>query len=445
MDNPDQPASGSPPEPVAVVEVNERSESKTERIATMRNELAILQRHLLDAQELINGEVQARADDVARIEQAEARAKAAEAKANESAARMAELAKDNSELLTRVEIAEKAADELMAKHKELSAQLDGHGSSLNDLKAQLAARDTELAARNAELDAKNNELFAKAAEREVEQAALREAKEALATRESELANWKTDRESLLATQARLEGELEELKKAFEAGRGRAQVMANKLATWSTEMLDTVVPEPRPGLPPLPARPSASKPPPIPGARASRTSSTPATEPHDEPVQVEAIPVVAIEPAKAPEASGARGAMLALVGLVVGVCITVAIVKLTADSAPAASEAREVTPPPSASPTEQPAIVTAKPEGALADAPAGSGAAVTPPAEVRTQGVIVLPASAANHRVYIDGKRLEPTNGRIEVLCGHHEIKIGSEGEPQPIEVRCDGDTTFGAP
>src|SRR5205823_4875648 len=129
-----------------------------------------------------------------------------------------------------------------------------------------------------------------------------------------------------ATKARLEGDLEETKRAYEVGRGKAQVLANKLASFSTELLDVVVVADA-----RPSRLHPSKPPPIPTARPSRTF--PAAAPGEAQV-VEAIPVVAIEPVTARLPSITRSVVLVLGGLVVGVGLSFAVVKLTEDATPA---------------------------------------------------------------------------------------------------------------
>ena len=50
-----------------------------------------------------------------------------------------------------------------------------------------------------------------------------------------------------------------------------------------------------------------------------------------------------------------------------------------------------------------------------------------PAAGASEGVLVLPASAAGHRVYVDGKLKGDGATPIVVSCGKHTVKVGSAG------------------
>ena len=53
-----------------------------------------------------------------------------------------------------------------------------------------------------------------------------------------------------------------------------------------------------------------------------------------------------------------------------------------------------------------------------------------------RGRIVLPASAADHRVFVDGRAAVVSDSRVIVTCGHHEVRIGTQGRAVPIDVAC---------
>jgi hypothetical protein len=54
-----------------------------------------------------------------------------------------------------------------------------------------------------------------------------------------------------------------------------------------------------------------------------------------------------------------------------------------------------------------------------------------------KGTVRLPSRASGHRVYVDGRRAPVDEyGTLRLRCGPHVIQIGSQGTPEPIEVRC---------
>lgn len=55
-----------------------------------------------------------------------------------------------------------------------------------------------------------------------------------------------------------------------------------------------------------------------------------------------------------------------------------------------------------------------------------------------KGAIGLPAGAAGHRVFVDG-RVAPTSlNTVVVDCGPHTVKIGHDGRDQEVDVPCGG-------
>ena len=55
-----------------------------------------------------------------------------------------------------------------------------------------------------------------------------------------------------------------------------------------------------------------------------------------------------------------------------------------------------------------------------------------------KGALALPANAAGHRVFIDGKVVASALGTAVVDCGTHTVKIGHDGRDQVIDVPCGG-------
>ena len=163
--------------------------AKAERIAAMRRELAELQRQLIEAQQRIATELQGRAEDAERLETTEARLHEHEAKVHEGAAREAALA---SELAN------------------LNTQLSAIGATTEELRRQVASRETQLEdARQQHRDA--------TARLEAQTASLADTKAQLETRAADLAARTTERDSEQAAKARLEQELaDERKKHGEA-------------------------------------------------------------------------------------------------------------------------------------------------------------------------------------------------------------------------------------
>ena len=60
-------------------------------------------------------------------------------------------------------------------------------------------------------------------------------------------------------------------------------------------------------------------------------------------------------------------------------------------------------------------------------------------------MLVLPDDAAGHRLFVDGKNIEFTGVRATVPCGKHEIRIGSHGTPQTLDIACGGETAMPKP
>ena len=497
MDSPDRPPSSSaPPDDGSAVVADrpagpeagapaavEVAEGKTERIAVMRHSLAELQRQLLDAQQRIAAELQGRAEDADRFEELEARVQTHEVKAREDAARIAELGAEAADVRARLESASKTGEELRrelaardarieeshTKHRELTEQLETHVSSLRDTKSLLAARDAELATRLAERDADQatrtrleHELEASVGKHrelteqlETHATSLREAKALLADRDATLATRTAERDAQQETRTRLEGELEEARRALDAGRARAQELAKQLTSFGTEMLEAVVTGDPRGAPPARSAavpPSAPKPPDLPGTRPPRLPTGPHADPVEDAQVIEAKPVAAVEPSKVPARSRTGASILVLGGIAVGVVVSLAVGELGGSTTTTATQPRDVAGEPlAASPVasavggDQPTVPAADASASPEDAWNASTSGAAPSADAQRTGIIVLPAEADGHRVFVDGRRFEPKNGRVEVPCGKHDVRIGGRGEPRMLDVACDGETELREP
>jgi hypothetical protein len=75
-------------------------------------------------------------------------------------------------------------------------------------------------------------------------------------------------------------------------------------------------------------------------------------------------------------------------------------------------------------------------------------------EVETMGTVRLPARAAGHRIFVDGRRAKTPQQQQEqqppdedadgvaplrLRCGSHLVQIGSGGTPERIEIPCGGE------
>jgi hypothetical protein len=54
------------------------------------------------------------------------------------------------------------------------------------------------------------------------------------------------------------------------------------------------------------------------------------------------------------------------------------------------------------------------------------------------GEIELPASAAGHRVFVDGKVAGEGAAPLRIHCGSHVVRVGSAGAERKIDLPCGG-------
>jgi hypothetical protein len=425
-----------PSGPASVPERSEHSvmeglpQWKADRVAAMRRELAELQRQLIESQQRIATELQGRADDAERYEALETRLQAQEAESQQRVSRAAEVETELATLRKDIATRDTLIEEARQRHREMTEQLDGQRALLQTRDAELATRTTEVAEQRKQQQAATGQL-------EVQTKALADANALVQTRDTELATMKAERDASKA-------ESEQARRDLEGARAKARDIANQLVRFGQDLTDGGVRtdgEPKPvtaiepsssGLvPPLPKR---AQPPALPQRRA----------------EVETIVDVT---ADAKPAGSRVGSMLLVVGgVALGCVVTLAIMNASSSrsTAAAAEPAASASAVPAEAVVEPPPAAAINVEGTAESAAAEptpvvpeTGAIETPsptaPVEATT-GTIVLPREAANHRVFVDGRVVEVNSSRAVVSCGTREIKIGSRGTAQTIDVACGGTT-----
>jgi hypothetical protein len=406
--------------------------AKAERIASMRRELAELQRQLTEAQQRIATELQGRADDAERLEALEARLQANEVKAQQDAAR---------------------TDELVAEVASLRSQGSSATATAEEVRRELASHDAQIEEVRQQHRAATEQL-------EAERLALNEAKTTLQNRDRELEEARKQHGEIIATRdselAAITSERDALKTEIAAAHARARDVANQLARVGHDLMGGVggaqlvaSSEPSPSVTGRSAE--RPKPPPVPLARAAA---------HTEPREPESILEVTEE-----SKSKLRLAVVLVSGVILGCVVTIACTRWTGSSAstpderadPGATPSSVIASPRVTAPVS-PSVVGGQTIGVsdLSVAPPTSISApdvetgakkesdARAPAESATDGVIVLPQEAEEHRVYVDGHVVRVKNSRAVVPCGTREIRIGSRGTSKTVGVVCGGETTVPA-
>jgi hypothetical protein len=174
-----------------------------------------------------------------------------------------------------------------------------------------------------------------------------------------------------------------------------------------------------------------------------------------PVEVPpTAPAVAHDSAPPPASRKRTGQIAVIAALGVGCCIlfAAALVRLAGDhgradekpaatasvtqvptmvrptSTPTPTETPTPTPTPTPTQTPTPTPTPAPPE--VASAPAVAEAL---PGKM---GEIQPPSAAAGHRIFVDGRVVGEGTAAIRLPCGTHQVRIGSAGRLQSIDVPC---------
>jgi hypothetical protein len=58
------------------------------------------------------------------------------------------------------------------------------------------------------------------------------------------------------------------------------------------------------------------------------------------------------------------------------------------------------------------------------------------------GVVVFPPDALSHRIFVDGRVVEPNDARVEVRCGNRDVRVGSQGTSRKLYVACGKETSW---
>lgn len=410
---------------------------KAERVAAMRRELAELQKQLTEAQQRIATELQGRADDAERLEDLEAEVAELRAKAA-------------------------AAEDVQSTHAKLESELEEERTKHRDAREQLAMQETALSDANALVVTRNTELAEITSKRDAVQAELDAAK-----REIEVAR------------ARL---WDVAKQIVQLGNGLLEP-APVTAEPPKPVVDDVRVEPKSVVEDVRVEPKSEEAAPA-EASPAESGSKPAiplpavkrAEPPPIPARVDsdldAAPIFEVTEEAKP-ASPLRTAMVLIGGVAAGCAVTFALMRGHGATARAAVDTQDMAAPieaPAAANTPpamqgepaamqpspaQPDVTTPPTEATATNtAPAATNTAPTATntataatntasaAAASTEGVIVLPESADGHRVYVDRKVVQVKDSRATVSCGTHEVRIGSSGTAQTIDIACGGETTL---
>jgi hypothetical protein len=438
----------SQPPPIPNQAARERSEHsvmeglpdwKADRIAGMRRELADLQQQLIASQQRIQTELQGRADDADRFEALEARLQEQEAKSQQDATRAKELDIEITSL--RVQLGslgttvEEVRKELAARdmqledarkqHRDLTQQFE---AQLQDAKKLIETRDAELATRTSEreteqttrtrleqeLEAQRGKLKELSDQLELQFASLRDAQALAATRDTDLTTITTERDALKT-------ELETVRRDLDAARIKARDVGTELMRIGQDVID--------GVGVIRARAEKSQPPPVPTRQ----------------------PETILEVTEEPKGSRIGSVLLILAGVILGCGVTIAIAKASNTGSSAAAYQNDVPAPSAAAVEPQPAVEQPVVEQPVIDPapPAETSVSARPnletaprPSVQTTDGVIVLPKDADGHRVFVDGQVVDINRSRAVVACGTREVRIGSRGTARKFDVECGGETAI---
>jgi hypothetical protein len=407
-------------------------DTKTERIASMRRELADLQQHLIQAQQRVATELHGRVEDAERLEALETFVQEHELNSQKEARRVGELETEIAGLRSQHATATATTEELrrdIAAHRE---ELEARSSSLSEVKTLLEARDAELATRTTERETEQATRSRLELELENHRAQHRDVTDQLELQFTSLRDTKAllatlTAEHTAATSERdtFKSELEAARRELDASRTKLGDVANQLVRLGQDLGDGGVIAKRPQPPPVPQSPP----------------QRPTT-----PVEVETI--VMTEEAK--PASRIGSALFMLGGVIVGCAMTIAIMKWVSTTddqgaTPSTQIAAPVLPEPNpvmraenVRPSPPPTSDTVNAQPNQDSAPA----ITAQPTTNTTDGVIVLPASAAGHRVFVDGRLVEVKNSRASVPCGSHEVRIGSSGTGRKLDIVCGSETAL---
>ncbi len=477
-------------------------EAKAERVAAMRRELADLQRQLIDAQQRIATELQGRAEDAERFE-------ALEAKTQQSATRIKELETEITGLRSQLTTIETTADDVRrdvktrdaeleaarTQHAEINERLKATTTSLDETKATLTTREAEVATLTSERDTNREAIAALTKERDALKTELEQVRGEIETTRNktrDVATYLARVSQQLIDGGNVDAPIHTPRTNIEpsthaAANGNAgdnDITATSNANANANVTTTDVAKTDADV----AKTDANI------ATATATTATTATEskpprvrtttdrPQPPPLprrsgatntvraEMETIVAVVEEPKAG---SRIRTALVLFGGVALGCAATLAYAKSSSNPTNAAATVEQAaeTQPTVETPTltenngaaaatvqpvinanhnEQPtaapsfeAPVAAPVAPAVNTEPTLDNAVTTP--TNATDGVLLLPPAAGNHRVFVDGTVVPVKDLKATVPCGTRAIQIGSRGTAQTVEVACGGETVVRKP
>jgi Domain of unknown function (DUF4388) len=203
-----------------------------------------------------------------------------------------------------------------------------------------------------------------------------------------------------------------------------------------EIIDEVEPEPEPAVESVP----------VPAPKAAPEAEAPKAEPEPEDAEIDHGP--RSRPTMPPRSTPTATAMVqappssktGLIGVAIVLLGAAAIIAMTRSPpppVPASPTPTSIRPPP----VVRPAPVDSAPSAQTALVVAAPDAGVEPRLPEKTAvrsdaGNVQLPASAAGHRVFVDGRVQKDGSMLLVLPCGPHLIQIGSHGTQKSIDVLC---------
>lgn len=90
------------------------------------------------------------------------------------------------------------------------------------------------------------------------------------------------------------------------------------------------------------------------------------------------------------------------------------------------------------------LVVASPSALPSALPSATAAKPTSPTPLpEGAGRLLTDASDAGHRIFVDGKLAGSSGKPVVVACGSHQVRLGSAGRLQTLDVPCGGDVSLG--
>jgi hypothetical protein len=173
---------------------------------------------------------------------------------------------------------------------------------------------------------------------------------------------------------------------------------------------------------------------VPSPTTPATAAMPAPAPVPAPVAAQVQAPGPMPPATPAKKSSSMTIVVSLAVAVVVVIGGVVFFRQQGQAGVTPASTASAPPTPSAAPPDAGTDAAPPSRGRAPDA----GSVKAPPTD-KAHGVVQLPKGSAVHRIFVDGKTYTASaTDQLVVTCGHHEIKIGSQGTARPVDVPCGG-------